>query len=126
MQHDTRTWAELLHGLYDRHEASLFMVMVVLAAVSFTVGGIFMKLSDGLSKWTPTLALFGLFIVGACLQTMAMKREDLAVTYLIVLGLEAVLAFLFGVFLFDESTSFGRVSGVALVAIGIAALRFSP
>jgi len=113
-----RPWVELQEGL-------TFSVMVILAAVFFTVGGVFMKLSDGLTKFWPTLILLALFIGGACLQALAMKREDLAVTYLIVLGLESVLAFLFGVVLFSESYSHGRVAGVTLIAAGIASLRWA-
>jgi len=111
-------WAGSSQALY-------FSSMVVLAAVSFTVGGIFMKLSDGLTRFWPTLIVLALFVGGACLQTLAMKREDLAVTYLVVVGFESILAFLFGVLLFSESASLGRVAGVALIAAGIASLRIA-
>ena len=72
-----------------QHEAFQFVLMVTLAALLFTVGGVFMKLSEGLTKFWPTvITLFALFLVGAALQTLAMKREDLAVTYLWVVGPE--------------------------------------
>jgi small multidrug resistance pump len=87
------------------------------------VGGIFMKLSDGLTKFWPTMIVFALFVTGAALQTLAMKREDLAVTYLVVVGLEAMLAFLFGVLVFSESCSPVRIAGVLLIALGIISLR---
>ena len=45
--------------------ALMFMAMVVVAAVLFTVGGIFMKLSDGLTRVGPTLVDFALFVAGA-------------------------------------------------------------
>src|SRR5262245_36999633 len=113
-----RPWVEAQDSLY-------FSAMVILAAVLFTVGGIFMKLSDGLTKLWPTLVVFALFVGGACLQTLAMKREDLAITYLIVVGLESILAFLFGVLLFSESYSHGRIAGVLLIALGITSLRIA-
>ena len=69
-----------------------------------------MKLSDGLTKFWPTMIVFALFVTGAALQTLAMKREDLAVTYLVVVGLEAMLAFLFGVLVFSESCSPARIA----------------
>jgi len=81
----------------------MFAGTVILAALFFTVGGVFMKLSEGLTKFWPTVIVFALFLVGAALQTLAMKREDLAVTYLLVVGLESILAFLFGVLWFSES-----------------------
>src|SRR5262249_8013709 len=94
-----------------------------LAALFFTVGGVFMKLSDGLTKFWPSAIVFVLFIGGAALQTLAMKREDLAITYLVVVGLESILAFLFGVLLFSESCASARVAGVLLIAGGIISLR---
>jgi hypothetical protein len=33
------------------------------------------------------MIVFALFAAGAALQTLAMKREDLAVTYLVVVGI---------------------------------------
>ncbi len=104
-------------------ESLVFAGSVVLAAVFFTVGGIFMKLSDGLTKFWPSLIVFTLFATGAALQTLAMKREGLAFTYLVVVGLEAVLAFLFGVLLFRESCTPMRIAGVLLIASGIVSLR---
>ncbi len=101
----------------------MFAGTVILAALFFTVGGVFMKLSDGLTKFWPTLIVFALFLIGAALQTLAMKREDLAVTYLLVVGLESILAFLFGVLVFSESCTPVRVAGVLLITGGIVSLR---
>jgi multidrug transporter EmrE-like cation transporter len=105
-----------------QHEALLFVGTVILAALFFTVGGIFMKLSEGLTKFWPTMIVFALFVTGAALQTLAMKRED-AVTYLMVVGLEAILAFLFGVLVFSEACSPARIAGVLLITFGIISLR---
>jgi multidrug transporter EmrE-like cation transporter len=109
-----------------QHEAFLFTGTVILAALFFTVGGIFMKLSDGLTKFWPTTTVFILFLAGAALQALAMKREDLAVTYLVVVGLEAIFAFLFGVLVFSESYAPVRIAAVSLIALGIVSLRLTP
>ena len=75
------------------------VVLLLLAALSFTVGGICMKHSDGLTKAGPSVLLGILFLLGAGLQALAMRREDMSVSYIFVLGMESVLAFGFGVFL---------------------------
>lgn len=106
-----------------QYETLLFAGSVLLAALLFTVGGIFMKLSEGLTKFWPTVIVFALFVTGAALQTLAMKREELAVTYLLVVGVESILAFLFGVLLFSESCTPARIAGVLLIAGGIISLR---
>ena len=106
-----------------QYENLVFAGSVLLAALFFTVGGIFMKLSEGLAKFWPTMIVFALFVTGAALQTLAMKREELAVTYLVVVGLESILAFLFGVLVFSESCTPVRIASVLLIAGGIISLR---
>lgn len=96
---------------------------VALAAVSFAVGGIFMKLSEGITRLPATVAMLLLFVLGAGLQALAMTRRDLGVIYILVLGAEAVLAFGFGAFIFDEAVTARRLLAVALIVGGIALLR---
>jgi len=114
--------ARLLRPAPAQCDALMFGAMIVLAALLFTVGGIFMKLSEGLTRFWPTVVVFALFVGGAALQTLAMKREDLAVSYILVVGLESILAFLFGVLLFSEGCT-PRIAGVVLIAGGIVSLR---
>ncbi len=102
---------------------NVFTLLVLGAALSFTTGGIFMKLSEGLTKPWPTTGLLVLFLLGACLQTLAMRGADLGVTYIIILGVEAVLAFLFGWWLFGEHVTWLKAAAVGLIVMGIAGLR---
>jgi small multidrug resistance pump/quaternary ammonium compound-resistance protein SugE len=99
--------------------------MVLAAAAFFTVGGIFMKLSQGLSYLTPSLLVYFFFCAGASLQTLAMRNSDLGVTYIFVLGVEAILALLFGVLFFKENYSFLKLLGISLIVTGIIFLRTS-
>jgi multidrug transporter EmrE-like cation transporter len=107
----------------DLGQHQVFLGMVILAALLFTVGGIFMKLSEGLTKFWPTMMVFALFVAGAAFQALAINRADLGVTYIVVLGLESILAFLFGVVLFSESCTPTRIVGVLLIAGGMISLR---
>jgi multidrug transporter EmrE-like cation transporter len=98
----------------------LYVGMAVGAAVAFTVGGVFMKLSQGLTQPLPSLAMLGLFGLGAALLTLSIDaRGELGPAYLVVLGLEAVLAFAFGAMLFGEQPNVGRVLGLALLVAGM-------
>lgn len=96
---------------------------LIAAAVCFAVGGIFMKMSAGVSRAWPTAAFLALFAGGAVLQALAMRRTDLGVAYVFVLGLEAVLAFAFSVAIFGESASLSRAAAVVLIVAGIVLLR---
>ena len=101
----------------------MFATLTCLAALSFSVGGYYMKLSAGLTQFRPTVLVFAFFLIGAILQTLAMRGQQMAVTYIVVLGLEAITAFSLGVFFLRESSSLTKLAGVGLVLIGIVVLR---
>ncbi len=103
----------------------MFILMVILAAVSYSVGGYYMKLSNGFNQLGPTALVFMLFCLGAGLQTWAMRNEQMTVTYILVLGLEAVVAFGLGVFLLNESSSIVKLAATGLILVGIVLLRFA-
>lgn len=100
-----------------------FSLLVLSAAASFTVGGIFMKLADGVRDKSAIAALLVCFATGAILQSLAMRGEDLGVTYIVVLGVEAALAFLFGWLFFAEAVTAMKLAGVVAIVLGIVALR---
>ncbi len=98
----------------------LHIAMALGAALMFTVGGIFMKPSEGLTRPWPTVAVLGLFTIGALLLTLSVAaRGELGAAYLFVLGLETVLAFSFGMFIFGERASAGRILGLVLLLAGM-------
>lgn len=101
----------------------MFTTLTCLAALSFSIGGYFMKLSAGLTQFRPTVLVFTFFAIGASLQTVAMRDQQMAVTYIVVLGLEAVTAFSLGVFFLKETSSLAKLAGVGLVLAGILVLR---
>lgn len=95
----------------------------LLAALSYVTGGVCMKLSVGLTHPWPSLALFTFFLTGAGLQAVAMRRAEMGVAYILVLGLEAVLALLVGILFFKESSSPWKLMGAALVVVGMILLH---
>ena len=100
-------------------------LLLAVAALAFSAGGLFMKLSAGLTRPAPTATFIFLFVAGAVIQALAMRRSDLGVTYVFVLGLEAIVTVLLSAWLLHESYSFQRIAAIALVIIGIALLRIS-
>lgn len=101
----------------------MFTMLTGLAALSFSVGGYFMKLSAGLTNLRPTILMFACFSVGAVFQTVAMRGEQMAVTYIVVLGFEAITALALSMILLNESASLSKLAGVGLVIGGIVLLR---
>jgi len=101
----------------------MFTTLTGLAALSFSIGGYFMKLSVGLTHLRPTVLMFAFFSVGTVLQTVAMRGEQMAITYIVVLGFEAITALVLSMLLLNESGSVSKFAGVALVLAGIIVLR---
>jgi multidrug transporter EmrE-like cation transporter len=95
------------------------------AAALYVAGGVFMKQSAGLTRWLPAMALVVFFGAGALVQAWAMKQEALGSSYVVVLGLEALLAVFAGYWLFAEQMTAKMISGVVLVVFGIILLRMS-
>jgi multidrug transporter EmrE-like cation transporter len=101
------------------------LLLSAAAAFCYTVGGVFMQNSEGLTKLTPSLLVYLCFIAGATLHTIAVRiANSMGITYILILGLEAVLAVLFSILLLkEEGYSFLKLFGVVLVVIGVAFLR---
>jgi small multidrug resistance pump len=97
--------------------------MAIAAAIAYTIGGIFMKHSAGLSVLTPSLLVYLCFGLGASLQTMLLAKSELGVSYILVLGLESVMAALFGAIFFKETYSVPAMVGIGLIVAGVAVLR---
>lgn len=107
----------------SRSERDEPMLLGLLAALCFTIGGLFMKSADGVRHLAPAVGFLLLFGAGAVLQSYAMRGAGMAVTYVLVLGLEAALAVGFGMGLLGESLSPVRIVGIGLTLVGIALLR---
>jgi multidrug transporter EmrE-like cation transporter len=101
-------------------------LLLSLAACAYVAGGIAMKWSDGFANTRASLCVFLGFCLGAALQTYAMRLESLGVGYVVVLGLEAILAVAAGVLFFQETVAWRSGAGVALVVAGIVLMKFSP
>jgi small multidrug resistance pump/quaternary ammonium compound-resistance protein SugE len=99
------------------------LVQLIVASIVYAIGGLCMKLSQGLSRPLPTALLFALFALGAVLQTLGMRRADLGVGYIMVLGLEPVASLGLSVFVLNESSSLSRLGAVAMIIGGILWLR---
>ena len=105
--------------------SDMFTLMVLTAAISYSIGGYYMKLSNGLTHLVPSVIVFALFVFGAAFQTLAMRGSTMVATYIIVLGLEAITALLLGTIVLKESMSLLKLGGIVVVTLGIAILRFS-
>lgn len=101
------------------------LLILALAAVSYVIGGMAMKWSNGFTNIPATIGVFTAFLIGSALQTYGMKFEDLGVGYVLVLGLEVVLAVIAGVLFFQEGLPMRNAIGITLVVAGMILLKGS-
>ena len=95
----------------------------LLAAACFTGGGLLTKPAAGLSRIALTVAMFALFVIGAALLAVAVRHDgEIGSAYLVVVGLETVLAIALGVALYDEQLTTVGIAAVVLVMSGTAIL----
>lgn len=98
-------------------------MLVVAAALAYTMGGYFMKGAAGFTQLPSALAALALFSVGATLQIFAMHQQEMTTTYIAVLGFEAVCAFAVGAMLLGEQLTWQKVAGAIIVCAGVALLH---
>lgn len=95
---------------------------LLLASTCYAAGGLFMKLSDGLTRPAPALAFSTFFLCGACLQALGMQRRDLGMATILVLGVEAMMTLAFSLVILGERMSALRAVAIALVVVGVGLL----
>ncbi|PSB27496.1 DMT family transporter [Stenomitos frigidus] len=101
----------------------MYVLMAAATAVLYTVGGVFMKLSAGFSQVIPTGMVYLFFLAGVSLQTHITNNAHLGITYMLVLGLEAVSAVLFSILIFKESYTPLTIVGIFFIVLGTVFLR---
>ena len=81
-----------------------------------------MKASSGLTRIGPSVAVFVLFCLGAGCQALGMRRTEMGVAYISVLGLEALAAFALSAIALGERVTISKIGALLLIVGGIALL----
>lgn len=95
------------------------LAIATAAALSYSVGGVFMKLSNGYTNLFSAVISYALFAVGVHLQTYLLTRNtSLGSTGILVTGFDALCTVLLGVLLFREGYTTMKMVGIALIVMG--------
>ncbi|UGA46584.1 multidrug efflux SMR transporter [Bradyrhizobium quebecense] len=105
---------------------SIAWIALVVAGLLDVGWAISMKYAEGYTRlgWTlVSLALLAafVFLLGRALQVLGV-----GIAYTVWTGIGAVGTLTMGVLLFNEALNPMKVAGIALVLVGIAALKFAP
>ena len=94
-----------------------------LGSLAFSVGGAFMRLSDGFTKFWPSVIIAACFVLGAGLLARAVNRGGLSTTYVVGLGIEAVISVAIGLALLGERLTVAQTAGFAIILLGLVTLK---
>jgi small multidrug resistance pump len=99
-----------------------FLMLAILCEVAGTTS---MKLSVGLTKLYPSIAIFVFYAGAFAFNALATRTLDMSVAYAIWAGIGTALTALIGIYYFKEPTSVLKYASVGLIVIGVIGLHTS-
>lgn len=94
------------------------------AAILFEVAGTTcMRLSEGFTRWVPSLLIFAFYAVSFALNTMVVRTLGLSVTYAVWSGVGTVLTAAIGILYFREPATAVKLACIGLIVIGVIGLH---
>lgn len=100
-------------------------IILFIAGLFEVVWAASMKASNGFTNTVPSIITGVAAFISFWLLAMAMKELPLGTAYVVWVGIGALGAAVLGIVMFGESITPLRIAGIALVAAGIAALKFA-
>jgi len=99
------------------------MATIIMGSVAFSIGGAFMRLSDGFTRLWPSLVVASCFVIGAGFLARAVHRGGLSTTYVLGLGIEALLSVGIGLAVLGERLTPAQTTGIAIILIGLITVK---
>lgn len=100
-------------------------IYLCIAGILEVAWAYFMKESVGFTKLYPTVLTFILMAISFGLLSIAMKSLPLGTAYAVWTGIGALGAFIVGIVVLGEQTSFMRVASAGLILLGLIGLKLS-
>jgi small multidrug resistance pump len=94
-------------------------ILLSIAIVAEIAGTLFLKASDGLSKFWPSIGVFIGYVTAFSLLSLSLKKIDVGITYAIWAGVGIIGAAVGGYFFFDQSLSKLSIFGMAIIVVGV-------
>lgn len=98
---------------------------MAIAIVLEICGTTCMKLSDGMTKAGPTLAILPFYAGSFAVMALALKQLELGTAYAIWSGVGTALTGAIGVVWFGESVNAMKVGSIALIILGVVGLKLA-
>lgn len=95
------------------------MTTIIFGSLAFSIGGAFMGISNGFTRFWPSAAIAVCFVIGAVFLARAVNRGGLSTTFVVGLGIEAVLSVGIGLALLGERLTAVQTAGIAIILVGL-------
>lgn len=100
--------------------------LMLAAAIAVEVAGtIFLKLSQGMTRWLPATGMAACYLAAFVLMSFSLKSLEVGTAYSIWAGAGTALVTVAGVVWFGESLGWLKMLGTVLIVVGVVLLRFS-
>jgi quaternary ammonium compound-resistance protein SugE len=100
-------------------------ILLLVAGFLEVVWAYFMKVSDGFSKFVPSVLTIVFMIASFALLSYAMKTLPLGTAYTVWTGIGAVGSFAVGIFFLGEPASAMRMLAAVLIISGLVLMKLS-
>ena len=100
-------------------------IILIFAGIFEIVWAYSMKLSEGFSKFTPSLITLFFMILSFGLLAYVMKSLPLGTAYTIWTGIGAIGSFLVGIFILGEPATAMRMLAAVLIVSGLILMKLS-
>ncbi|HMA87039.1 MAG TPA: multidrug efflux SMR transporter, partial [Desulfosalsimonadaceae bacterium] len=89
-----------------------FLIIAIILEVAGTTS---MKLSEGFSRWLPSILIFVFYGLSFAGLTLALKRIDVSIAYAIWAGLGTALITVIGLVYFKEPATLIKLISIGLI-----------
>ncbi|AMA72872.1 MULTISPECIES: DMT family transporter [Aneurinibacillus] len=96
----------------------------LILAIGFEVAGTTcMKLAQGFTKILPSIMMGIFYVASLSFLTISLKKIDVSLAYAIWSGLGTAIIAIIGVFLFKESLTAAKITGIIFIILGVVLLN---
>jgi small multidrug resistance pump len=99
------------------------MLTIVAGSLAFSIGGAFMHTSAGFTRLWPSVLVAACFVVGAAFVARAVQVGGLSTTYVVGLGVEAIISVAIGLIILGERLTTTQMAGLLIIGIGLLTVR---
>ena len=101
----------------------MLVVWCSLSAAAYVCSTLGMKYWDALPRSLMGSLIVACLLLAVYFEILALRRADMAMTIVLIIGLEAVLALALGGLALGEAYSATKLAGVALVIAGVTVIQ---